>query len=64
MDAEVAKNLALDHIDIYDILGQKILSKKLSNKVEQINLSELLDGIYIIRVSSSGLTTTSKLLKQ
>ena len=59
-----SKNLALNHIDIYDILGQKILSKKLSNNMEQINLSELLDGIYIIRVSSSGLMTTSKLLKQ
>ncbi len=59
-----SRNLALDNVEIYDILGQKILGKQLSNKVERINLSELSDGIYIIRVSSSGLMTTSKLLKQ
>ncbi len=59
-----SKNLPLDNVEIYDIIGQKILSKKLSNKVENINLSDLLDGIYIIQVSSSGLMTTSKLLKR
>jgi len=59
-----SKNLPLDNFEIYDILGQKILSRKLSEKIEHINLSELYDGIYIIRVSSSGLLMTSKLLKQ
>ena len=59
-----SKNLTLDNIEIYDILGQKIIAKQLSNKVENLNLSELYDGIYIIRISSSGLTITTKLLKQ
>jgi len=59
-----SNNLPIEQIEIYDILGQKMLSKHLSNKVEQLNLSELLDGVYIIRVSSSGFMTTSKLLKQ
>lgn len=59
-----SKNLPLDNVEIYDILGQKVLTKKLSRKVERLNLSELYDGIYIIRISSSGLMTTSKLLKQ
>ncbi len=59
-----SKYLTLDNIEIYDILGQKIIAKQLSNKVENLNLSELYDGIYIIRISSSGLTITTKLLKQ
>lgn len=57
-------SIPLDKIEIYDILGQKVLNRQLSGQMDKINLSNLLDGIYIIRVSSSETTLTTKLLKQ
>ncbi len=59
-----SNSIPLDRIEIYDILGQKVLNRQLSKQIEKINLSNLLDGIYIIRVSSSQSTMTTKLLKQ
>ncbi len=59
-----SSNIPLDTVEIYDILGQKVLSRQLSKPVEKIDLSNLLDGIYIIRVSSTKTTVTTKLLKQ
>ena len=59
-----SKNIPLNRIEIFDILGQKVLSRELSKQVEKIDLANLLDGIYIIRVSSSETSMTTKLLKQ
>ncbi|MBT8393841.1 MAG: T9SS type A sorting domain-containing protein [Flavobacteriaceae bacterium] len=53
-----------DNLEIFNVLGQGVYSKMLSKQEENINLSMLLDGIYIIRISSEGKSFTTKLLKQ
>ncbi|RLD56815.1 MAG: hypothetical protein DRJ01_14720 [Bacteroidetes bacterium] len=56
-------------IELYNILGQKILFNKHNltftsyNKI-QINFSELDNGIYFLRVSSKGKFYTKKVIKQ
>jgi hypothetical protein len=44
-------NGAFTNIDLYNILGQQVITKKLSQENETLNLSELTDGIYMAQVS-------------
>ena len=55
---------ALDSVEIYNILGQNVLNRSLSQTNENINLSTLKDGIYIARVTIDNSTKTIKFLKQ
>lgn len=56
--------LTLKNIDIYNVIGQSVLSKPLTSSNENINLSSLSDGIYIIKVKVGDGEKTIKLLKQ
>jgi hypothetical protein len=56
--------LTLKNIDIYNTLGQRVLSKSLSNSTKNINLTSLSDGIYIAKVKVGDGEKTIKLLKQ
>lgn len=49
------------NITIHDITGKKVMSTLLSNN-DQINISELTTGIYLVKVLQNGATTTKKLV--
>ncbi|MAX70147.1 MAG: hypothetical protein CMC76_03460 [Flavobacteriaceae bacterium] len=53
----------LTSIEIYSITGKNVISKKLSNSREAINLSELTDGIYLAKVNINGNSKTVKFVK-
>ena len=55
--------VALEGIELYNTLGQKVLNKKLSKSEEILNLSSLAEGIYIARISSENTTKTFKFAK-
>ena len=55
---------ALDAVEVYNILGQGVLNKKLSLVKEDLNLSSLKDGIYIARITIDNTIKTIKFLKQ
>ena len=55
---------ALDSVEIFNILGQNVLNKSLSQTNETLNLSSLKDGIYIARINIDNRTKTIKFLKQ
>jgi len=57
-------NISLDTIEIYNILGQQVLHKNLSQTEEVINLSTLKDGLYIAQVKVDNAIQTIKFLKQ
>lgn len=46
-----SSNVPLNHIEIYNILGQKVLSEKLSTTNESIDFSGYNTGLYIAKVS-------------
>lgn len=50
-------------IAIHDITGKKVISTVLSN-TDQINVSDLTTGIYMVKVSQNGATSTKKLVVQ
>ena len=52
-------------IEIYSVIGQKVLSQVMQNNIQQINLSSLTDGIYQIRVLKNSHTVyQTKTIKQ
>jgi len=53
----------LNSISIYSILGQSVMNKKLYNTVENINLSSLVDGVYIALIEIDNSTKAIKFLK-
>lgn len=51
-------------LDVFDILGKKILSKQLSGLTSSIDVSKWNNGVYLIRVTSNLGTQTKRFVKQ
>ncbi len=66
---KVSKNLTLrsdtvfEKIELFNIMGQNVLNKTTSEKIENINLSKLNDGIYIAKIFSGKNITSLKFIK-
>ncbi|MFK7781017.1 choice-of-anchor J domain-containing protein [Psychroserpens sp.] len=59
-----SSNLPFDSIEMFSILGQKVISRKLSAQNEAIDMSSLTDGVYLATVNINGSSKTIKILKQ
>jgi hypothetical protein len=57
-------SLPLSSIEVFNILGQRVINQSLSQSNEVIEMSNLKDGMYIAKVSVKGQTQTIKILKQ
>lgn len=56
---------ALTSVQIYNVLGQEVLTKKLSTNEAHIDMSSLKGGIYIVKaISASGASKTIKITKK
>ena len=58
---ETAQTLS---IEIFNILGKRIISDKVNSNKNYLNLSDLNSGIYLIKISNNDQTITKKLIKQ
>lgn len=58
-----SSNLEMTNIEIYSILGQKVISKSLSNSREVIDVASLNDGVYLAKVFADGGSKTIKFVK-
>jgi len=47
-------------IDIYDVLGKKVISQKLIGK--ELNITDLKPGVYILRIQENKQSATRKLV--
>lgn len=56
-------NNTMNALQIYNILGQVVLNKKLDQTEEHINLSTLNKGVYIVKVNFNDIQKTFKFLK-
>jgi len=59
-----SSTLSFNSIEVYNLLGQAVVNRKLSQTTEEINLSSLQDGVYMAKVMIEGQTQTIKFLKQ
>ena len=55
---------SIDEIGIFNLMGQKVLSEKPGVPKTQIDLSHLSTGLYIMNVTSDGVSATYRLLKE
>ncbi|MEQ3796457.1 choice-of-anchor J domain-containing protein [Flavobacteriaceae bacterium MJ-SS4] len=59
-----SSNMRMDKISLFNIIGQNVLNKTLSQTEEKIDLSTLRKGIYIGQVSFDNVVKTIKFVKQ
>ncbi|MGX7666174.1 T9SS type A sorting domain-containing protein [Flavobacterium pedocola] len=53
----------MSSVEVYNVLGQKVLVKELNAAQAQINLSALNAGNYIVKVTANGATKSIKVIK-
>ncbi len=58
----IESDQVIERITVCNILGERVLSKQVSNKREQVNISELPKGIYFVTSVSEGIFFTQKLV--
>ena len=49
---------------IVNLMGQEVLSGTLANQTTTIDLSRLVEGVYLINLKSNGITKTERIVKQ
>ena len=59
--AEIYKNI---HIYLYDIKGQLLTTKKIKSDLTQLNVSDLPQGVYLIKLINERKTETVRILKE
>jgi hypothetical protein len=52
--SDLAKDVKQINLEIYNLMGAKVLSRANANKEENINASSLQSGVYILVVKGSG----------
>jgi len=60
----LSANEQIDNVSLHNLLGQRVLSQKLSAQDEQINLNALSSGVYLAKVQIKGATKTFKIMKK
>lgn len=53
----------ISSIEIFNLVGQQVITKALNNKEGQIDMSNLASGTYFVKVTSDSKTKTIKILK-
>ena len=57
-------NAPLQGVALYNILGQEVISRTLSNNNETVNLSNLQQGVYIAKVTINGVSKSFKIIRK
>jgi len=60
----LSASVAMENVVLYNVLGQEVLSAKLSSNSEVINISGLNSGVYIATVSIEGQVKSFKIVKR
>ncbi|MFN2262044.1 MAG: endonuclease [Psychroflexus sp.] len=51
-------------IEVFNINGQKLLTKYSDNKALNLNISELKSGVYLFKINQNGISEVKKLIKK
>jgi len=57
---ETSENL---NVEVFDVLGKQVLTAKVNSDVQNINISALKNGVYLLRLNSENGSMTKKLIK-
>ncbi len=59
----ISNNSIIDSVEITSVLGQQMLSQKVTSLQTEINMSDFSKGIYFVKVTSEGQEKTVKIVK-
>lgn len=57
-------NKEISNVEVYNLLGQKVISNKLNTTDAQIDMSNLSNGAYMVKVTSDNQVKTIKVIKE
>src|SRR5690606_4392139 len=60
----LSANTSMEKVALYNMLGQEVVSQKLSSNNETVELSGLQSGVYIATISIDGASKTFKIVKK
>jgi uncharacterized repeat protein (TIGR01451 family) len=60
----ISNSSIIDSIEITSILGQQMMNQKVTSLQTEVDLSELSNGIYFVKISSEGQEKTMKIIKE
>ena len=60
----LSADISMESVVLYNVLGQQVVSQKLANTNEIVNISALQSGIYIAKVSIDGNSKSFKIVKR
>jgi uncharacterized repeat protein (TIGR01451 family) len=61
---KISNDSAIDAIEVSSLLGQKVMTKSVKDLQTEIDMSQLTNGIYFVKVSAGGNEKTIKIVKQ
>ncbi len=57
-------NQTITKVSVYNLLGQEVIAKSINTNIGQVDMSNLANGTYVVRVTADNQTKTIKVLKQ
>ena len=57
-------NKEISNVEIFNLLGQKVLANKFNSNTPQVDMSNLPNGTYMVKVTSDNQSKTIKVIKQ
>jgi len=62
LNLSYTKNIS--NVEVYNLLGQQIMVKTVNHREDQLDMSHLTTGTYLVKVTAEGLTKTLKIVKK
>ncbi|WP_293872033.1 T9SS type A sorting domain-containing protein [Flavobacterium sp.] len=57
-------NQEISNVEVYNLLGQKVVSNRYDSNSAQVDMSNLSTGAYVVRVTANGQVKTIKVIKE
>jgi hypothetical protein len=57
-------NISIDSIELFNMLGQKVISQSIGATKSQVDVSGLATGTYMMKVIAEGQTATYQVIKR
>jgi hypothetical protein len=55
---------SITHVEVFNLVGQKMISKNNSDSYSQVDLSNIASGVYLVQVTSNNATKTIRIIKE
>jgi len=60
----IKANAIIDRVEVFDILGKRLIDTAFEGKEVEVNLSALNNGVYFVKIQSLNNTETTKVIKE